>query len=106
MSMVGQVIRKRRCELHLTQEVLAERIGFRQNRISKIESGKTKQPGKDDLRIIASALGISVNKLLMAADYAPDLDSRARRIVEASDFLTDEEWAEMDKMLALKEGVE
>ncbi len=71
VSRVGELIRRRRKELGLTQIDLEKRTGVEQYYISQIEIGRVKQPGKGLLITFATALGMDPDELLLAADYAP-----------------------------------
>lgn len=71
MARVGDVIRNRRLELELTQEDLAERTGFEQSYISKVEVGRTKRPLREYVLRFAEALDMHPDELLIPADYAP-----------------------------------
>jgi SOS-response transcriptional repressor LexA len=68
---VGTLVRNRRKALGFTQRDLFQRTGIEQYYISQIETGKVKQPGKGLLMLIAEALDMAPNTLLIAADYAP-----------------------------------
>lgn len=85
MVYVGQLIKRRRLELDLTQEDLEERTGFDQSYISQVERGATKRPGRDRLRTFADALDMDVNELLIVADHAPELPHDPRKGVEAGE---------------------
>ena len=61
------VIRELRQKRGWTQTELARKAGVKQSVLSYIESGKTKHPRIDTLSAIASALGVSVQKLLKKA---------------------------------------
>lgn len=78
---VGQLIKRRRLELDLTQEDLEERTGFDQSYISQVERGATKRPGRERLRIFADALDMDVNELLIVADHAPEYATDPRQEV-------------------------
>jgi transcriptional regulator with XRE-family HTH domain len=61
------VIRELRQKRGWTQTELARKAGVKQSVLSYIESGKTKHPRIDTLSAIASALGVSVQRLLKKA---------------------------------------
>jgi transcriptional regulator with XRE-family HTH domain len=69
---LGQLIRRRRMELGLTQEELAERIGdtVRQAEISRLERDRIALPRRHRLEQIAAALELSVGELLVASGWA------------------------------------
>ena len=62
----GKAIRRRRRELDLSQEQLAEKAGLHRNYISGIESG-TRNPSLKNIQKLAKALGISISALF--AEY-------------------------------------
>lgn len=61
------MIRELRQKRGWSQTELARKSGVKQSVLSYIESGKTKNPRIDTLAAIASALGVSVQKLLKKA---------------------------------------
>jgi transcriptional regulator with XRE-family HTH domain len=62
--MLGKRIRRRRRDLDLTQEQLAEMTGLKQFHISRIESGDIKDVKGDTLRRLARALRVTADFLL------------------------------------------
>ena len=56
---IGEKIRARRRELHLTQEKLAELAGVSVETIGTIENGN-KAPRLDTLELVAGALGFEI----------------------------------------------
>ena len=60
----GELLRRRRNELGLTQEDLAEKTGFSIRAISDLERGKTANPRRSSMRLLAEALRL----------YPPDDD--------------------------------
>lgn len=73
---LGEVIRRRRCELGLTQEALAERIGggMRQSDVSKVERGEVTLPRRRRLEQIAAALETSLGTMMTEAGWLEDPD--------------------------------
>jgi transcriptional regulator with XRE-family HTH domain len=72
---LGTIIRKRRLELGLTQEQLAERISahgefVRQSEISRIESGAVGLPRRARLERIAAALDVPLGELLAHSGWS------------------------------------
>ncbi len=61
---LGQAIRKRRVELGLSQREVGDRAGLDRNHISRVETDAT-PVALDTLNKIVSALGISIDRLLM-----------------------------------------
>lgn len=55
---VGQVIRRRRGELELTQEQLADRAGIAPTSVVRLENGEIERPRASTLIKLAGALGI------------------------------------------------
>ena len=68
---LGSVIRARRCELRLTQEELADRIGggMRQPEISRLERDGVMLPRRARLEAIAAALQMPVGELLARSGW-------------------------------------
>lgn len=66
-------VARRRSELGLTQEGLAERAGVSRDIVAGIESGKSKRPEPENRRRIAAALGLRhVDLLVATGDLLPD----------------------------------
>ena len=61
------MIRELRQKLGWSQSELARRAGIKQGVLSYIENGRTKHPRSDTLAAIASALGVTVERLLKKA---------------------------------------
>lgn len=53
----GEILKDRRKELHLTQEVLAERVGVKRSYIARVERGETDMQISSFIRL-AEALGL------------------------------------------------
>jgi transcriptional regulator with XRE-family HTH domain len=64
---LGRAARRRRAELGLTQEELANDAGLRQRWISNVECG-WRNPSLLSLRRLAEALGLSASELLAEAE--------------------------------------
>jgi ribosome-binding protein aMBF1 (putative translation factor) len=54
----GEIIKKRRKELHMSQENLAEKVGKKRPYISRIENGEDIR--LSNFALIANALGLSI----------------------------------------------
>ena len=72
---LGALVRETRVQLGLTQHQLALRMGVQGSFISKIETGRVKQPGLQFLNPLATALGVSVATLYEAATGEPPADA-------------------------------
>ncbi len=65
----GRAVRKRRRELDLSQEELAERAGLHRNYVSDIERGD-RNPSLENIQKLAKALDIKVSALFI--EYGVD----------------------------------
>jgi DNA-binding XRE family transcriptional regulator len=72
---LGSFVRQRRLELHLTQQELADRVGYVQERVSLLESGKYGLPSLPALADLAHALETPLPRLLIAVGYSEDMVS-------------------------------
>lgn len=70
---LGSFVRQRRLELRLTQQELADRMGYVQERISLLENGKYGLPSLPALADLARALETPLPRLLTAAGYSEDM---------------------------------
>lgn len=70
----GKAIRRRRRELDLSQEELAERAELHRNYVSGIETG-TRNPSLKNIEKLAKALDISVARLF--TDYGIEVESES-----------------------------
>jgi transcriptional regulator with XRE-family HTH domain len=68
----GKAIRRRRRELDLSQEELAERAELHQTYISDVERGG-RNPSLENVEKLANALGISIARLFI--DYGVEVES-------------------------------
>jgi transcriptional regulator with XRE-family HTH domain len=64
---LGQAVKRRREELKLTQEQLANNTDLHQRWISNVETGK-RNPSYGSLRRLAAGLGLSASHLLARAE--------------------------------------
>jgi transcriptional regulator with XRE-family HTH domain len=62
--MIAKNIKKYRKKKGVSQDKLSKLAGVTYNTIIKIESGATLNPRVDTLRLIAKALGVTVDSLL------------------------------------------
>jgi phage repressor protein C with HTH and peptisase S24 domain len=68
---LGEIIRKRRGELHLTQDQVAEQAGISKPYLSNIETGKARNPPTDRvLRALEHTLGFPSSELTKLAHMA------------------------------------
>ncbi len=67
---LGALVRRRRIELGLRQEDLAERLGKDQSYVSSLERGRFRVPGRDVFDDLAAALNVPVIELAEAAGTA------------------------------------
>lgn len=66
---LGEFIRTRRHTLELTQEQLAERLGWVQERISLLEHGKYGMPSLPSLARLATAVEMELGDVLVSVGY-------------------------------------
>lgn len=88
-TMLGDLIRRRRLELDLTQVELEDRTGIPQTYISQIERGTVGAPGRDKLEPLSIALGLPLWRLAAAAMEAPvrDVEVTAARAVPVYGYI-------------------
>lgn len=67
MSGLGELIRRRRLSLGMTQRQLSDAVNEDQSTISQWENGKVKQPGREKLLALAAALDLSWEDVARAA---------------------------------------
>lgn len=67
----GEWVKKRRLEIDITQEELAERLGWTdQSRVSRLERNVTRTfPGPEELKLMAEALETTPEVALLAMGY-------------------------------------
>src|SRR3982750_1592198 len=64
MKHVGELIRRLRGRIELTQEELAEKAGVSPTTVVRLERGEIRQPRAGTLKKLAGALGIDAGELL------------------------------------------
>ena len=71
MPTLGRLIRRRRIELGLTQEQLAERVGgsMRQAEVSRLENDRVLLPRRERLERIAEVLEVPLGELLVRSGW-------------------------------------
>ena len=78
MRITGQVIRKRRIELKLSQKQLADLVGVQPTTISRWETGSG-YPDQGTISKVATELGITVNDLLGLEDEEENLNKKRKK---------------------------
>jgi len=100
---LGEVVRRRRLELGLTQHELAARSGLSRPAIAAIETGRIALPGRDELASLAGALRVTVLDLLAASGYGEVLDPRVLSFASAMSELPEPDregvWAVIEVLL-------
>lgn len=81
---IGELVKRRREELNLTQEHLADLIDMSQRWVSNLESGGVKQPKPVTLSKLARSLNLQVSDFVIALGYA----SQEREAQRVSEVLT------------------
>ena len=64
MSSLGRNLKELRQQQSLNQKELSDRSGVSQATISRIETGRVRQPGSSALKSLADALGVSTDALM------------------------------------------
>jgi transcriptional regulator with XRE-family HTH domain len=113
--MFGQRLRALRRAQGLALTELAERAGVSASYLSRVERGMRGMPGVPILRRLASALGVSLDRLIAleddrtaagAAHEPPALygvpDPIRRQLEEGIALLTPDDWADLEALLGSK----
>lgn len=97
MSNLGKYITDHRTAKGLSIRKLAELANLSHTEIHRIENGERKHPSPLTLKTIASALEVSFDEIMRAADYTDDLCPSAlvSGIISSIYDLTDEELEEV-----------
>lgn len=66
---IDRIVKNGRIRNHMSKTELALKTGLSPTMIYRLESGQTKKPSKDVLRVLAPYTGISYTKLLVIAGY-------------------------------------
>lgn len=77
---LGERIRKRRQELHLSQEKLAERADISLNTVSRVEGGQSDM-SIEVFRRLAQSLGMSANELLAEVECTEEEEGKYKSLV-------------------------
>lgn len=78
----GRIVREARLRQDMSQADLARRAGVNASSVSRAEGGVV-QPTEATVISLANALGLDINRCLLAAGYAPK-DARSINTVAAS----------------------
>jgi transcriptional regulator with XRE-family HTH domain len=99
MPTLGAFIRRRRLELGLTQETLAEMIGggVRQAEISRLEHDRVTLPRRQRLEQIATALEVPIGELLVRSGWTGAGEIDASNTIDQ---------AEIDQLRAMNEELQ
>lgn len=96
---IGERIKARRIEMDMTQQELAEKIGYKgKTAISKIEANE-RDLRQSKIKPMADALNTTVEYIMGWEEQAPKLDEFQERLLEVYDRLPE------DKKIALYEFV-
>ena len=68
MSVIGDNLKKRRKELHMTLEDISRKTGLPKSTVQRWESGTVTNMGMDNLRKVADALDTTVSALQSPGD--------------------------------------
>lgn len=82
MESLGQLIRVRRKEQGLSQQVLADMCGTSDSEIAKIEHGERKTPNCQTLCKIAKALGYHPIEILLASGLLTEEDVKGMLAIQ------------------------
>lgn len=69
---IGNRIKSKRKELHLTQKELGQKVGLSESSVSKYESGKVEEATTAKLNEFALALGVDISWLLGISENTND----------------------------------
>lgn len=72
LQLMGNRIKNRRKEMHITQEKLAEMLGVSNNHISSIENAK-QRPSLESFLLICKGLNVTPDYLLLGNLYANNI---------------------------------
>ncbi len=80
LMILGNHIRDRRKEMHISQETLAERAGISPNTVSRIECGQSAMSVEIFMRIV-QILGMDVSELMGMPDFGMEDEGKLQAIV-------------------------
>ena len=94
---IGEFIKEKRKERHLSQRELANKCDISNAEISRIEGGTRKQPSHETLKTIALALNLPVNELYEKCGYL-DISPKDENYIYIGD-LSDEKKKQLNTFL-------
>ena len=100
---LGQIIRKKREQLHLTLDEVSNRIGFSKPYLSTIETGKVKNPPSDELLTKLEKILEFDTGLLLHIAHIEGLPADVRQEYESAEA-ENQKWRQIAKNLIDKKG--
>ena len=100
---LGQIIRKKREQLHLTLDEVSNRIGFSKPYLSTIETGKVKNPPSDELLTKLEKILEFDTGLLLHIAHIEGLPADVRQEYESAEA-ENQKWRQIVKNLIDKKG--
>ncbi|MCP4608082.1 MAG: helix-turn-helix domain-containing protein [Planctomycetes bacterium] len=100
---LGQIIRKKREQLHLTLDEVSNRIGFSKPYLSTIETGKVKNPPSDELLTKLEKILEFDSGLLLHIAHIEGLPADVRQEYESAEA-ENQKWRHIAKNLIDKKG--
>ena len=100
---LGQIIRKKREQLHLTLDEVSNRIGFSKPYLSTIETGKVKNPPSDELLIKLEKILEFDSGLLLHIAHIEGLPADVRQEYESAEA-ENQKWRHIAKNLIDKKA--
>ena len=100
---LGQIIRKKREQLHLTLDEVSNRIGFSKPYLSTIETGKVKNPPSDELLTKLEKILEFDSGLLLHIAHIEGLPADVRHEYESAEA-ENQKWRHIAKNLIDKKG--
>ena len=100
---LGQIIRKKREQLHLTLDEVSNRIGFSKPYLSTIETGKVKNPPSDELLTKLEKILEFDSGLLLHIAHIEGLPADVRQEYESAEA-ENQKWRQIAKNLIDKKG--
>jgi transcriptional regulator with XRE-family HTH domain len=74
INAMGRRASRRREQLHLDQQEVADKAGMSRAYVSRLENGMVANPKVSDLAAVAEALGLSLDALVYGRTSDPDVD--------------------------------